>query len=131
MTEEIATLVLIRHGNTAWNLSDRFSGWSDIPMVEQGREQAIRAGKTLAAAGITIDEVHASVLQRTRQTAETMLTAAQHDEIPLHTSWRLNERHYGQLQGMNKQEILAAWGEQNYRLWWRGYHHPPPAWPNT
>ena len=125
--EREARLVILRHGNTEWNITGRFTGWTDIPLSEEGIEQAVEAGKRIKAAGIGFDEVHVSVLQRTQQTADSLLTAMRHPTIRIHASWRLNERHYGQLQGMNKREIFAAWGEQNYRRWWRGYFEPPPA----
>lgn len=120
-------LVLIRHGSSEWNLSGRFTGWTDIDLGEQGHAQAVAAGRVLAQAGIRFDAVHTSVLRRTVQTADSLLAAMQHPPIPRHATWRLNERHYGQLQGKNKGEIFAAWGEQNYRRWWRGYYEPPPA----
>ncbi|MDX8385852.1 MAG: 2,3-diphosphoglycerate-dependent phosphoglycerate mutase [Gallionella sp.] len=120
-------LVLLRHGKSAWNESGRFTGWTDIPIAEAGRVQAARAGEMLSAAGINFDEVHTSVLQRTRQTADSLLDAAHQPNIPRYTTWRLNERHYGQLQGKDKHEIFAIWGEAKFRLWWRGYFDPPPA----
>ena len=119
-------LVLFRHGHSEWNLNNRFTGWTDIPLTEQGLIEADAAGKRLAAAGLQFDEVHTSALQRTHQTAARLLAAANHPDIPHHASWRLNERHYGQLQGMNKQEIFATWGEEESRRWWRGYFAPPP-----
>ncbi|MBW8328080.1 MAG: 2,3-diphosphoglycerate-dependent phosphoglycerate mutase [Thiobacillus sp.] len=120
-------MVLLRHGHSEWNLSDRFTGWSDIPLTEVGIAEAAAAGRRLVQAGLAFDEVHGSVLQRTRQTAEALLTAMGTPEVPLYTTWRLNERHYGTLQGMNKQEIFATWGEQASRRWWRGYVEPPPS----
>lgn len=126
MTRQNPTLVLIRHGSSEWNLSGRFTGWTDIPLIDAGIAQAAAAGQRLAAAGVTFDEVHTSVLCRTHQTAASLLAAAGHPAIPHHATWRLNERHYGRLQGMNKQEIFAAWGEQNFRRWWRGYYESPP-----
>jgi len=119
-------LVLVRHGHSDWNLSNRFTGWSDIALTEVGLEEAKNCGKNLASQEFEFDEVHISVLERTRQTAEQLLSAAEHREIPYHRSWRLNERHYGCLQGMNKQEIFTAWGEQQSYCWWRGYNEPPP-----
>jgi 2,3-bisphosphoglycerate-dependent phosphoglycerate mutase len=119
-------LVLFRHGSSEWNLSNRFTGWTDIPLTGHGLAQADAAGKRLAAAGLQFDEVHTSALQRTQQTAARLLAAAHHPAIPHYSSWRLNERHYGQLQGMNKQEIFAQWGEENSRRWWRGYTEAPP-----
>lgn len=119
-------LVLFRHGSSEWNLSNRFTGWTDIPLTEHGLTQADTAGKRLAAAGLQFDEVHTSVLYRTQQTADRLLAAAGNPPIPHHATWRLNERHYGQLQGMIKQEIFAQWGEEKSRHWWRGFSEPPP-----
>ena len=120
-------LVLIRHGSREWNLSGRFTGWTDIDLGDKGHTQAAQAGRVLAQAGIRFDEAHTSILRRTGQTADSLLAAMRHAPIPRHVTWRLNERHYGQLQGKDKGEIFAEWGEQNYRRWWRGYYEPPPA----
>lgn len=125
MAREIR-LVVLRHGHSEWNLGNRFTGWSDIPLTETGLNEAAAAGERLAAAGFQFDEAHISVLQRTRQTLDALLRAAAHTAIPVHSTWRLNERHYGELQGMNKSEIFAQWGEDESQLWWRGYHHRPP-----
>jgi len=119
-------VVLFRHGHSDWNLTDRFTGWTDIPLTEVGLAEAAAAGKRLLQAGFAFDEVHGSVLQRTRQTAEVLLAAMGTPEVPFFSSWRLNERHYGALQGMNKQDIFSTWGEQASRRWWRGYVEPPP-----
>ena len=119
-------VVLFRHGHSEWNLSDRFTGWTDIPLTEVGLAEAAAAGRRLAQAGFAFDEVHGSVLQRSRQTAEALLAAMGTPEVPFFASWRLNERHYGALQGMNKHEIFATWGEAASRRWWRGYVEPPP-----
>jgi 2,3-bisphosphoglycerate-dependent phosphoglycerate mutase len=119
-------LVLVRHGNSDWNLNNRFTGWTDIPLNQEGLEQAATAGRRIAAEGLAFDEVHTSVLQRTHQTADSIITEIGQDFVPRFSSWRLNERHYGQLQGLNKQEIFATWGEQKSRRWWRGYFEPPP-----
>ncbi|MGA7748695.1 MAG: 2,3-bisphosphoglycerate-dependent phosphoglycerate mutase [Gallionella sp.] len=126
MSEAERRLVLIRHGNSDWNLSGRFTGWTDILLTEQGAVQAAAAGGRIAAEGLVFDEVHTSVLQRTHQTADSLLSAMHQTGIPRHSTWRLNERHYGQLQGLSKQEIFATWGEQNSRRWWRGYFEAPP-----
>lgn len=120
-------VVLLRHGHTEWNLTDRFTGWTDIALTGVGIAEAEEAGRLLAGAGLRPDEVHVSRLRRTRQTAVALLAAAGAAGVPIHTTWRLNERHYGALQGMNKHEIFAAWGEERSRAWWRGYHAPPPA----
>jgi len=126
MSASPQAVVLLRHGHSEWNLSDRFTGWTDISLTEVGLAEAAAAGRRLAQAGYAFDEVHGSVLQRTRQTVEPLLAAMGTPEVPLFTTWRLNERHYGALQGMNKQEIFAAWGEQASRRWWRGYLEAPP-----
>lgn len=88
-----AQLVLLRHGHSEWNISNRFTGWTDIILTEQGLAEATQAGRQLAEAGWRFDEVHLSLLQRTRQTAETLLQAMQHPPVPLLASWRMNERH--------------------------------------
>lgn len=121
------TLVLLRHGHSEWNLTDRFTGWTDIPLTDVGLAEGTAAGRRLADVGHRFDEVHVSVLMRTRQTAEVVLAAMGMPDVPVYASWRLNERHYGALQGLNKREIFAHWGEQEARRWWRGYHTPPPA----
>lgn len=120
-------VVLLRHGHSEWNLSDRFTGWTDIPLTAVGLAEAVAAGRRLAQASYVFDEAHGSVLQRTRQTAEVLLAAMGTPEVPFFSTWRLNERHYGALQGMNKREIFATWGEAASRRWWRGYDAPPPA----
>ncbi len=119
-------IVLFRHGHSEWNLSDRFTGWTDILLTDVGLAEADAAGRCLAQAGYAFDEVHGSVLRRTRQTAAALLAAMGTPGVPLFTTWRLNERHYGALQGMNKHEIFATWGEAASRRWWRGYFEPPP-----
>lgn len=126
MSKESFTLVFLRHGHSEWNLSNRFTGWTDIHLTEVGLSEAEAAGRHLAAAGLGFDEAHVSALRRTRQTAQAALAAAGSAHVPIHASWRLNERHYGALQGLNKQEIFAAWGEQRARAWWRGYSEAPP-----
>ncbi len=122
-----AQLVLLRHGHSEWNISNRFTGWTDIVLTEQGLAEATQAGRQLGEADWRFDEVHLSLLQRTRQTAETLLQAMQHPPVPLFASWRLNERHYGALQGLDKQAIFTAWGEEQSFKWWRGYAERPPA----
>ncbi len=119
-------VVFIRHGHSEWNLGDRFTGWTDIALTETGLGEAAAAGRRLAAAGYAFDEAHASVLRRTRQTIETLVAAMGHPPLPIEESWRLNERHYGALQGMVKKDIFAAWGEEQSRRWWRGYVDAPP-----
>ena len=119
-------VVFFRHGHSEWNLTNRFTGWTDIPLTEVGLAEAAIAGRRLAQVGYAFDEVHGSVLQRSRQTFEAMLKAMGTPEVPFFATWRLNERHYGALQGMDKQEIFSRWGEEASRRWWRGYYEPPP-----
>ncbi|MEW6119838.1 MAG: 2,3-bisphosphoglycerate-dependent phosphoglycerate mutase [Pseudomonadota bacterium] len=119
-------LVLLRHGHSEWNLTNRFTGWTDIPLTEVGLAEARAAGEVLAEAGLGFDAVHVSMLVRTRQTAEAVLDALGTSDVPIHSTWRLNERHYGALQGMQKQEIFSTWGEAASRRWWRGYFEAPP-----
>lgn len=123
-------LVLLRHGHSEWNLGDRFTGWTDIPLTGVALDEAAAAGRQLRQAGFAFDEAHGSILQRSRQTADALLAATGTPGIPYYASWRLNERHYGALQGMVKQEIFSTWGEVASRRWWRGYVEPPPplAW---
>jgi 2,3-bisphosphoglycerate-dependent phosphoglycerate mutase len=119
-------LVFLRHGHSEWNLSNRLTGWTDLLLTGVGLEEAADAGRRLAGAGHGFDEVHCSVLRRTWQTARGLLESLGTPGIPTHKSWRLNERHYGQLQGMSKPEILERWGEAQARRWWRGYFDRPP-----
>jgi len=122
----VSVLVLLRHGHSEWNITGRFTGWTDIALTGLGIGEAEEAGRTLAAAGIAFDEAHVSALRRTRQTALATLAAMGEADIPVHECWRLNERHYGALQGLNKDEIFATWGEERSHAWWRGYYEPPP-----
>ncbi|KPJ88749.1 MAG: phosphoglyceromutase [Gammaproteobacteria bacterium SG8_11] len=120
-------LVLLRHGHSEWNLSNRFTGWTDVPLTHIGLEEAATCGRLLARHGFQFDEVHLSALQRTRQMAEQLLRSCAHPDIPFYSHWRLNERHYGCLQGMSKPEIFSKWGEKRSFSWWRGYSESPPA----
>lgn len=119
-------IILLRHGRSEWNRSGRFTGWADIALSETGLAESARAGEHLAAAGYSFDEIHLSLLCRCRQAAEALLAAMRHPRVPVHADWRLNERHYGQLQGMNHHEIAIRWGEENFRRWRRGYFQAPP-----
>jgi 2,3-bisphosphoglycerate-dependent phosphoglycerate mutase len=121
------TVVFIRHGRSEWNISERFTGWTDILLSEVGLAEGAAAGRRLAAAGYAFDEAHISMLRRSRQTVDTVFAAMDHPAVPVFETWRLNERHYGALQGMDKKQIFAAWGEERSRRWWRGYFDPPPA----
>ena len=126
MKMQLYRIILLRHGHSEWNLNNRFTGWTDISLSEIGLKEATRCGRLLSQYEYSFDEVHISSLQRTRQTAEQLLLAAKHSVIPFFSHWRLNERHYGRLQGLNKSEIVNTWGETQSHRWWRGYSEPPP-----
>jgi 2,3-bisphosphoglycerate-dependent phosphoglycerate mutase len=120
------TLVLLRHGESEWNAKNLFTGWVDVALSEKGRGEASRGGKLLRDAGVLPDVLHTSLLRRAITTANLALDAADRHWIPVKRSWRLNERHYGALQGKNKAETLAEYGEEQFMLWRRSYDVPPP-----
>ncbi|ANY07253.1 phosphoglyceromutase [Pseudonocardia sp. HH130630-07] len=120
------TLVLLRHGQSDWNAKNLFTGWVDVPLSEQGEQEARRGGELLAASGIAPDVVHTSLLRRAISTANIALDAADRHWIPVKRDWRLNERHYGALQGKDKKQTLEAYGEEQFMLWRRSYDTPPP-----
>ncbi|WP_131787747.1 phosphoglyceromutase [Protofrankia symbiont of Coriaria ruscifolia] len=120
------TLVLLRHGESTWNRENLFTGWVDVDLSEKGLKEATRGGELLRDAGVLPDVVHTSLLLRAIRTAWIALDAAGRTWIPVHRSWRLNERHYGGLQGLNKAETLAEYGEEKFMLWRRSYDTPPP-----
>jgi 2,3-bisphosphoglycerate-dependent phosphoglycerate mutase len=120
------TLVLLRHGESEWNAKNLFCGWVDVDLSEKGYAEAANAGVLLKEKGILPDVVHTSVLRRAITTANLALDAADRHWIPVRRSWRLNERHYGDLQGKNKAETLAQFGEEQFMLWRRSYDVPPP-----
>jgi 2,3-bisphosphoglycerate-dependent phosphoglycerate mutase len=120
------TLVLLRHGESEWNAKNLFCGWVDVPLSEKGVAEAIRGGELFKAKGLLPDVVHTSVLRRAITTANLALDAADRHWIPVKRSWRLNERHYGDLQGKNKKETLEQFGEEQFMLWRRSYDVPPP-----
>jgi 2,3-bisphosphoglycerate-dependent phosphoglycerate mutase len=119
-------LVLLRHGQSEWNLANLFTGWIDVDLTEQGRKEASRAGQDLAAAGVLPDIVHTSVQVRAIRTAELALEACERSWIPVRRSWRLNERHYGDLQGKDKKQTAEQFGMEQLKLWRRSYDVPPP-----
>ena len=123
----VSTLILLRHGESTWNLENRFTGWHDVDLTERGVIEAQRGGCQLAEAGLWPDVVHTSLLKRAIRTAELALHACGRHWIPVKRSWRLNERHYGDLQGKDKAETLAAFGEEQYLIWRRSYDVAPPA----
>jgi 2,3-bisphosphoglycerate-dependent phosphoglycerate mutase len=120
------TLVLLRHGESEWNKANLFTGWVDVPLSEKGRAEAARGGELLVAAGLLPDVLHTSLLRRAITTAELALAAADRQWIPVRRSWRLNERHYGALQGKDKAATLAEYGEEQFTMWRRSYNTPPP-----
>lgn len=123
-------LLLLRHGESEWNASDQFTGWVDVALTARGEEEARRAGRLLAAAGLLVDVVHTSLLHRSIRTAEISLEELGRSWIPVQRSWRLNERHYGALQGKGKAATLAEFGEGQFLLWRRSYSVPPPPLPD-
>jgi 2,3-bisphosphoglycerate-dependent phosphoglycerate mutase len=120
-------IVLLRHGESVWNKENRFTGWTDVDLSPRGEEEAKRAGKMLEAAGFGFDCAYTSVLKRAIKTLWLALETMDLMWIPVHHSWRLNERHYGALQGLNKAETAAKFGEEQVLLWRRSYDVPPPA----
>ncbi len=120
------TLVLLRHGESEWNLSNRFTGWTDVDLTETGVAEARDAGRLLREEGLSFDLAHTSVLKRAIRTLWLTLDELDQMWIPTSVSWRLNERHYGALQGLNKAETAARFGEEQVRLWRRSYDVPPP-----
>jgi 2,3-bisphosphoglycerate-dependent phosphoglycerate mutase len=120
------TLVLLRHGESEWNAKNLFTGWVDVPLTEKGRAEAERGGHLLAEAGILPDVLHTSVLRRAITTAQLALDACERHWIPVQRHWRLNERHYGALQGKDKKQTKEEFGEEQFMLWRRSYDTPPP-----
>ena len=120
------TLVLLRHGESDWNAKNLFTGWVDVPLTEKGQGEAARGGEQLVEAGILPDVVHTSLLRRAITTAGLALDAADRHWIPVKRSWRLNERHYGALQGKDKKQTLEQYGEEQFMLWRRSFDTPPP-----
>jgi 2,3-bisphosphoglycerate-dependent phosphoglycerate mutase len=123
---ELGTLVLLRHGQSTWNAENLFTGWVDVPLSEQGQAEARRGGELLADVGLLPDVVHTSVLRRAISTANIALDVADRHWIPVRRDWRLNERHYGALQGKNKKQVRDEFGEDQFMLWRRSYDVPPP-----
>ncbi|QCQ16662.1 MULTISPECIES: phosphoglyceromutase [Microbacterium] len=120
------TLILLRHGQSQWNELNLFTGWVDVRLTDQGKAEAARGGELLAEAGLLPDVVHTSLLSRAIQTANLALDAADRLWIPVKRTWRLNERHYGALQGKDKAETLAEFGQEQFMLWRRSFDVPPP-----
>lgn len=119
-------LVLLRHGESTWNRENRFTGWTDVDLTDKGRAEAVEAGKSLLDAGLSFDVAYTSVLKRAVRTLWSVLDEMDLMWLPVHKSWRLNERHYGALQGLNKAETAARHGEEQVRIWRRSYAIAPP-----
>jgi len=120
-------LILLRHGESEWNAKNLFTGWVDVRLSQKGEAEAKRAGELLKERGLLPDVVHTSLLRRAIATSQIALDAADRPWIPVHRSWRLNERHYGALQGKDKAQTLAQHGEEQFQLWRRSFDVPPPA----
>ena len=121
------TLILLRHGESTWNLENLFTGWTDVPLSESGVKEAREAGRLMIDAGLRPSVVHESLLLRAIQTSELALAEMELSWIPIQRTWRLNERHYGALQGLNKQQTAEKYGEEKVRVWRRSYDVRPPA----
>ncbi|WP_166346858.1 phosphoglyceromutase [Phytoactinopolyspora limicola] len=119
-------LVLLRHGESEWNAKNLFTGWVDVDLTNTGEAEARRGGELLSERGVLPDVVHTSVLRRATRTANITLDVADRHWIPVRRSWRLNERHYGALQGKDKKQTLDEFGEEQFMLWRRSYDTPPP-----
>lgn len=123
---DTSTLILLRHGESDWNARNLFTGWVDVPLSEKGRNEAARGGTLLAERDLLPDLLHTSLLRRAISTAQISLDVCDRHWIPVRRSWRLNERHYGALQGKDKKATLAAYGEEQFMLWRRSFDVPPP-----
>lgn len=119
-------LILLRHGESEWNALNLFTGWVDVALSDKGKAEAARAGELLISANLLPTQLHTSLLRRAIATAQIALDVADRHWIPVTRSWRLNERHYGALQGKDKKETLAAYGEEQFKLWRRSFDVPPP-----
>ncbi|MBK9323617.1 MAG: 2,3-diphosphoglycerate-dependent phosphoglycerate mutase [Bdellovibrionaceae bacterium] len=119
-------LVLIRHGESQWNQQNRFTGWVDVDLSEKGRAEALKGGKALAERGFKFDLAYTSVLKRAIHTLDYVLNQIDQVWLPVYKEWRLNERHYGALQGLDKAETAARHGEEQVKIWRRSYDTPPP-----
>lgn len=122
----VGTLVLLRHGESTWNAENLFTGWVDVPLSDKGASEARRGGELLRDSGVLPDVVHTSLLRRAISTANIALDVADRHWIPVRRDWRLNERHYGALQGKNKKQTQETYGEEQFMLWRRSFDTPPP-----
>ena len=124
---EPLTLILVRHGQSQWNEKNLFTGWVDVDLTDKGRAEAVRAGQLIREAGLAPDILYTSLLTRAIETANIALKEAGFNWIPVKRSWRLNERHYGALQGKDKTQVRDEFGEEQFMIWRRSYDVPPPA----
>jgi 2,3-bisphosphoglycerate-dependent phosphoglycerate mutase len=122
----VGTLVLLRHGESVWNAKNLFTGWVDVPLTDRGQREAARSGALMREAGLLPDVVHTSLLRRAISTAYLALEVADRHWIPVRRDWRLNERHYGALQGMDKAQIRDEYGDEQFASWRRSYGTRPP-----
>ena len=122
----MSTLILLRHGESQWNAKNLFTGWVDVDLTDKGVAEGAKAGELLAESGILPDVVHTSVLRRAIRTTNLALENCDRHWVPVRRNWRLNERHYGALQGKNKKQTLEEYGEEQFMLWRRSYNTPPP-----
>jgi 2,3-bisphosphoglycerate-dependent phosphoglycerate mutase len=122
----VPTLALVRHGQSQWNLENRFTGWVDVPLTDQGRAEARRAGELLKQAGIRFDQAFTSDLTRAQETLRLILVELGQEQLPVERDQALNERHYGALQGLNKLETAEKYGKEQVHIWRRSYDIPPP-----
>jgi 2,3-bisphosphoglycerate-dependent phosphoglycerate mutase len=120
------TLLLLRHGESEWNAANLFTGWVDVGLSDKGRAESVRAGELLREQGVLPDVVHTSLLRRAISTAQDALAGCDRGWIPVRRSWRLNERHYGDLQGKNKAQVREQYGDEQFMVWRRSYDTPPP-----
>jgi 2,3-bisphosphoglycerate-dependent phosphoglycerate mutase len=128
----LGTLVLLRHGESEWNAKNLFTGWVDVPLSVRGEREAVRCGALMCEAGLLPDVVHTSLLRRAISTAYLALDVADRHWIPVRRDWRLNERHYGALQGMDKTQVREEYGDEQFALWRRSYDtRPPPIEPDS
>jgi 2,3-bisphosphoglycerate-dependent phosphoglycerate mutase len=123
----VKNIVLLRHGESEWNRANRFTGWTDVGLSETGREEARKAGLALKAHGFAFDIAYTSVLKRAIDTLTLVLEVLEQPSLPVVNSWRLNERHYGALQGLNKAETAERYGAEQVHIWRRSYTTRPPA----
>ncbi len=124
--DTVYKMVLLRHGQSTWNLENRFTGWTDVGLTELGAQEALTSGQLLRDNGFTFDVAYTSVLKRAIKTLWIVMEAMELEWIPVYRSWRLNERHYGALQGLNKAEMAEKFGEAQVKIWRRSYDVPPP-----